>query len=84
MIAFIPETSPLNSLTLHREGYEPILYTLDELKSSVDASLDNNRYATVVLYSEKMSPMFFGYATRTKNGKVKVITEYEFLNAPRS
>lgn len=85
MITYIPANSPLAELDIFkREGYEPVLYTLDELKSDIDESLNRTKIAKVILYSEKMSPMFFGYVQRTKNGKPKVVSEQEFLNMPRN
>ncbi|HEL1752032.1 TPA: hypothetical protein TXU81_002196 [Streptococcus suis] len=74
MIILVHGNSIINLLG-QAEGFEPVLYTLDELQdTSFQSALDSHSQADPVAYTEKMTPLYFGFRKRDKRGKYRVHT----------
>lgn len=74
MIILVHDNSVINMMG-QAKGFEPILYTLDELQNtSFQSALDSHSQAEPVGYTEKMSPLYFGFRKRDDRGKYRVYT----------
>lgn len=74
MIILVHDNSVINMMG-QAKGFEPILYTLDELQNtSFQSALDSHSQAEPVGYTEKMSPIYFGFRKRDDRGKYRVYT----------
>ncbi|MGQ7398756.1 hypothetical protein ACTGZU_11195 [Streptococcus suis] len=74
MIILLHDNSVINMMG-QAKGFEPILYTLDELQNtSFQSALDSHSQAEPVGYTEKMSPLYFGFRKRDDRGKYRVYT----------
>ncbi|MFU2164917.1 hypothetical protein ACMZ6Z_09125 [Streptococcus pluranimalium] len=74
MIILVHDNSVINMMG-QAKGFEPILYTLDELQNtSFQSALDSHFQAEPVGYTEKMSPLYFGFRKRDDRGKYRVYT----------
>lgn len=74
MIVLVHDNSVINMMG-QAKGFEPILYTLDELQNtSFQSALDSHSQAEPVGYTEKMAPLYFGYRKRDERGKYRVYT----------
>ncbi|HFU4115479.1 TPA: hypothetical protein ACGO7S_002281 [Streptococcus suis] len=77
MIVLVHGNSIIN-LMGQAEGFEPILYTLDELQdTSFQSALDGHSQTEPVGYTEKMTPLYFGFRKRNERGKYRVYTSKE-------
>lgn len=74
MIILVPDNSVIN-LMGQAKGFEPILYSLDELQNtSFQSALDSHSQAEPVAYTEKMTALYFGFRKRDDRGKYRVYT----------
>ncbi|HEL1662704.1 TPA: hypothetical protein TXN53_002317 [Streptococcus suis] len=74
MIILVHGNSIINLLG-QAEGFEPVLYTLDELQNtSFQSALDSHSQAEPVAYTEKMTALYFGFRKRDDRGKYRVYT----------
>lgn len=74
MIILVHDNSVINMMG-QAKGFEPILYTLDELQNtSFQSALDSHSQAEPVGYTEKMSPLYFGFRKRDDRRKYRVYT----------
>lgn len=74
MIILVHDNSVIKMMG-QAKGFEPILYTLDELQNtSFQSALDSHSQAEPVGYTEKMSPLYFGFRKRDDRGKYRVYT----------
>ncbi|HEM5222184.1 TPA: hypothetical protein U1322_002084 [Streptococcus suis] len=74
MIILVHDNSVINMMG-QAKGFEPILYSLDELQNtSFQSALDSHSQAEPVGYTEKMSPLYFGFRKRDDRGKYRVYT----------
>ncbi len=72
MIILVHKGSVVN-LMGQAEGFEPILYTLDELQNtSFQSALDSHSQTEPVGYTEKMTALYFGFRKRDDRGKYRV------------
>lgn len=73
MIMLIPTNGMLSVLsdeTVEQKGFEPILYSLDELQdTSFRVALESHSQTTIELYSNKMTSLYFGYRKKNEKGK---------------
>lgn len=72
MIILVHENSVINMMG-QAKGFEPILYTLDELQdTSFQSALDSHSQTEPVGYTEKMTALYFGFRKRDERGKYRV------------
>lgn len=75
MILLIPKESWFTaySSSMTDKTFEPILYSLDELTDTTfQIALESHSQTTIELYSNKMTPLYFGYRRKDEKGKYRV------------
>ncbi|MFC3927464.1 hypothetical protein ACVR05_10980 [Streptococcus caprae] len=76
MILLIPDgsflTIPLSNSVINN-GFEPVLYSLDELQdTSFQVALKSHSQTHIQLYTSKMTALYFGYRKKDEKGKYRV------------
>lgn len=72
MILKMSRSSRFAEGCLKRPDLQPVLYSIDEIRNrSFDLVVEEHREIEPVLYTEKMTPLYFGYLKKdpTKKGK---------------
>lgn len=72
MILKMSRSSRFAEGCLKRSDLQPVLYSIDEIRNmSFDLVVEEHREIEPVLYTEKMTPLYFGYLKKdpTKKGK---------------
>lgn len=85
MILKMSRSSRFAQGCLKRPDLQPVLYSIDEIRNrSFDLVVEEHREIEPVLYTEKMTPLYFGYLKKdpTKKGKLayRVLEESHALS----